>query len=47
MVLGRGKTTNFIGSDSHFIGYDSDGHAMSQGRLKDRACYEREVLGQA
>ncbi len=47
MVLRRGKTTNFIGSDSHFIGYDSDGHAMSQGRLKDRACYEREVLGQA
>lgn len=47
MVAGRGKTVNFIGSDSHFIGYDSDGYAMSQGRLKDRACYEREVLGRS
>lgn len=47
MVAHRGKTKNFIGSDSHFIGYDSDGLAMSQGRLKDQACYEHEVLGKA
>lgn len=35
MVIGRGKTNNYIGTDSHFIGYDEDGLAMSQQRLKN------------
>ena len=35
MVLGRGQTGNYIGTDSHFIGYDEDGLAMSQQRLKN------------
>lgn len=35
MVVGRGKTNNYIGTDSHFIGYDEDGLAMSQQRLKN------------
>ena len=35
MVLGRGQTGNYIRTDSHFIGYDEDGLAMSQQRLKN------------
>lgn len=33
MVLGRGQTGNYIGTDSHFVGYDEDGLAMSQRKL--------------
>lgn len=45
VVLGRGGSGDSTGTDSHFAGYDSDGRAMSLGRLKDPACYRREILG--
>lgn len=45
VVLGRGGSGDSTGTDSHFAGYDSEGRAMSLGRLKDPACYRREVLG--
>lgn len=45
LVLGRSGSGGSTGTDSHFAGYDSDGRAMSLGRLKDPACYRREILG--
>ena len=45
LVLGRSGSGDSTGTDSHFAGYDSDGRAMSLGRLKDPACYRREILG--
>ncbi|WP_219618198.1 sugar transferase [Eggerthella timonensis] len=45
VVLGRGGSGDSTGTDSHFAGYDSEGCAMSLGRLKDPACYRREILG--
>ena len=46
MVFHRAATNAYTGTDSHFIGYDREGHAMSLGRLKDVATYRREVLGE-
>lgn len=45
LVLGRSSSRESTGTDSHFAGYDSDGRAMSLGRLRDPACYRREILG--
>lgn len=45
LVLGRSGSGDSTGTDSHFAEYDSDGRAMSLGRLKDPACYRREILG--
>ena len=45
LVLGRSGSGDSTGTDSHFAGYDSDGRAMSLGRLKGPACYRREILG--
>lgn len=45
VVFRRAGSSPYTGTDGHFIGYDRDGRAMSQGRLKDPATYRREVLG--
>lgn len=45
VVFRRAGSSPYTGTDGHFIGYDRDGRAMSQGRLKDPAAYRREVLG--
>lgn len=45
VVFRRAGSSPYTGTDGHFIGYDSNGEAMSQGRLKDPVTYRREVLG--
>lgn len=45
VVFKRGATSAYTGTDGHFIGYDHEGRAMSLGRLKDKATYDREVMG--
>lgn len=46
VVFRRAGSSPYTGTDGHFIGYDRNGEAMSQGRLKDPATYRREVLGE-
>lgn len=45
LVFGRGSSGDSTGTDTHFAGYDSEGRAMSLGRLKDPECYRREIQG--
>ena len=45
MVFGRRRTTGSTGTDAHFVGYDHNGIALSNGNLHDQEVYRVEVEG--
>lgn len=45
MVFGKRRTTGSTGTDGHFVGYDHNGLALSNGDLKDQDLYRIEILG--
>lgn len=45
MVFGKRRTTGSTGTDAHFVGYDHEGMALSNGDLKDEDLYRTEIEG--